>query len=128
METRNRSKVEAKESPKSATSKINAGAADKKEFAGKQPEPTNVPKKAATEATAASETKPAADSSVTLPAVGTEGKKPADPELETQATKEETSEGQPSNLFENMKPYILGGVAITGLAILVGVIFILHKK
>ncbi|GCC29146.1 hypothetical protein chiPu_0007583 [Chiloscyllium punctatum] len=128
METRNRSKAEAKESPKSATLKTSTATGDKKEFSGKQPEPTNAPKKQVTEATAASEPKSTGDSSVTPPAGTSEQKKTADTQPEGQDNKEDTSEGHPSNFFENMKPYILGGAAITALAVLIGVAFILHKK
>ncbi|XP_067901958.1 cell cycle exit and neuronal differentiation protein 1-like [Heterodontus francisci] len=127
METRNRSKAEAKDSPKSATLKTSTAAGDKKEFSGKQPEPSNAAKKPSTETTAASEPKPTGDNSVTPP-TSTSESKAAEAQPETQDNKEDTSEGQPSNFFENIKPYILGGAAITALAVLIGVVFILHKK
>ncbi|XP_038663422.1 soluble NSF attachment protein 29-like [Scyliorhinus canicula] len=128
METRNRSKAEAKESPKVSTLKTSTAAGDKKEFTSKPPEPTHTPKKPAAEATAASEPKSTGDNSVTPPDSTSESKKTTGAQPEGQDNKEESSEGQPSNFFENMKPYILGGAAITALAVLVGVVFILHKK
>ncbi|XP_067849571.1 cell cycle exit and neuronal differentiation protein 1-like [Heptranchias perlo] len=128
METRNRSKAEVKESPKSVALKPSTAAGDKKEFSSKQPEPTNAPKKPVAEAAPASEPKPAGDNTVTPPTSASESKKAADAQLEAKDDKEDVSEGQPSNLFENMKPYILGGAAITALAVIVGLVFILHKK